>query len=121
MAVVIALLDLNVNVLSPVNPEPVCPQLAAPAGMQLLQTDLVVMSMRLLLLFSCCCLYYHEHRGLMQGGEAGLAAALLQSLRWRLDKAATASDRCQVLASYIEHDLLMLRQVQTPSLSNPPC
>lgn len=46
---------------------------------------------------------------MVQGGEAGLAAALLQSLRWRLDKAATASDRCQVLASYIKNDLLMLR------------
>lgn len=48
---------------------------------------------------------------MVQDGEAGLIAALVQSLRWRLDKAATASDRCQVLASYIEHDLLMLRQV----------
>ena len=48
----------------------------------------------------------------MQGGEAGLTAALLQSLRWRLDKAATASDRCQMLASYIENDVLMLRQVR---------
>lgn len=50
----------------------------------------------------------------MQGGEAGLTAALLQALRWRLDKAATASDRCQVLASYIESDLLVLRQVEPP-------
>lgn len=48
----------------------------------------------------------------MQGKEAGLTAALLQSLRWRLDKAATASDRCQMLASYIENDILMLRQVR---------
>ena len=48
----------------------------------------------------------------MQGKEAGLTAALLQSLRWRLDKAAVASDRCQVLASYIENDILMLRRVR---------
>ena len=46
-----------------------------------------------------------------QDGEAGLTVALLQSLRWRLDKAATASDRCQVLASYIDSDILQLRQV----------
>lgn len=55
----------------------------------------------------------------MQGLEAGLTAALLQSLRWRLDKAATASDRCQVLASYIENDLLMLRQVGPPLFPQP--
>ena len=36
-------------------------------------------------------------------------AALLQSLRWRLDKAASATDRCQVLASYVKHDILHLR------------
>lgn len=53
----------------------------------------------------------------MQGGEAGLAAALLQALCWRLDKAASASDRCQVLASYIENDFLMLRQVEPPVYS----
>ena len=64
------------------------------------------------LLVSCCCHYCHERGAVLQGGEAGLAAALLQALRWRLDKATAASDRCQVLASYIENDTLLLRQVK---------
>ena len=45
----------------------------------------------------------------LQEAEAGLVAAVLQSLRWRLDKAVSAADRCQVLASFARHDILMLR------------
>ncbi|DBA71406.1 TPA: LisH domain-containing protein armc9 [Trebouxia sp. C0005] len=34
----------------------------------------------------------------------------LQALRWRLDKAISATDRCQVLSGYIHRDILLLRQ-----------
>ncbi len=52
-----------------------------------------------------------------QGGDPGLAAALLQALRWRLDKAISATDRCQVLSGYIQRDILLLRSVLLASLS----
>lgn len=52
-----------------------------------------------------------------QGGDPGLAAALLQALRWRLDKAISATDRCQVLSGYIQRDILLLRSVRLTSLS----
>lgn len=51
-----------------------------------------------------------------QGGDAGLAAALLQALRWRLDKAISATDRCQVLSGYIQRDILLLRSVLLTSV-----
>ncbi|DBA87577.1 TPA: LisH domain-containing protein armc9, variant 2 [Trebouxia sp. C0004] len=46
----------------------------------------------------------------LQSGDPGLAAALLQALRWRLDKAISATDQCQVLSGYIQCDILLLRQ-----------
>ncbi len=53
----------------------------------------------------------------IQGEHAGLAAALLQALRWRLEKAISATDRCQVLSGYIQRDILLLRSVLLTSLS----
>lgn len=52
-----------------------------------------------------------------QNGHPGLAAALLQALRWRLDKAISATDRCQVLSGYIHRDILLLRSIHLTSLS----
>ena len=55
--------------------------------------------------------------GVTQAGDPGLAAALLQALRWRLDKAISAADRCQVLSGYIQRDILLLRSVLLTSSS----
>ena len=55
--------------------------------------------------------------GATQAGDPGLAAALLQALRWRLDKAISAADRCQVLSGYIQRDILLFRSVLLTSLS----